>query len=264
MRALLIALLVSAGSQSVAADPASEKPWYAGTAGRTRLLHLGITTAFGVTYMASETVLKPTLAGSRCRWCEPPGFDRSVRDAVVWNDTGRAATLSTLDAYVLAPIVGFGFLVASDYDAGLGRLLDDTIPVAEAIAISQSFTQLLKFTARRQRPFVHFADPGRTPSTDDNTSFTSGHSALGFSITAGAGIICHWRHYWTEPYVWGAGIALSVSTEYLRMGADKHYLSDVVAGGGIGLAAGLLVPRLMRNGVNIVPITNGAAVVGMF
>ena len=84
------------------------------------------------------------------------------------------------------------------------------------------------------------------------------------SGTAAAGTICHWRHYWTEPYVWGSGIALSLSTEYLRMAADKHYLSDVLVGGFIGISSGLLVPRLMQRDIKIVPVPNGAAVVGVF
>src|SRR4029077_20888425 len=125
-------------------------------------------------------------------------------------------------------------------------LLDDTIPVAETIAVGQVLTQVIKFAVGRQRPYAHFGDGTQADTSDDNTSFISGHSVLGFSITASAGLICHWRHYWTEPYVWGAGIALSLSTEYLRMSADKHYLSDVVVGGIAGVGAGLLIPRLMR------------------
>ena len=130
--------------------------------------------------------------------------------------------------------------------------------------IGQALTQVIKFSVGRQRPYAHFGSPTATPTTDDNTSFISGHSVLGFSLTASAGMICHWRHYWTEPYVWTAGIALSLSTEYLRMGADKHYLTDVVAGGAVGLATGMIVPRLMREDIKIVPISNGAAVAGTF
>lgn len=97
-----------------------------------------------------------------------------------------------------------------------------------------------------------------------NVSFSSGHSALGLAITASAGVICHWRNYWTEPYVWGTGIALSVTTEYLRIAADKHYLSDEITGGLIGLAGGVVIPRLMRRDMAITPVPGGAAVVGQF
>jgi len=239
-------------------------PWYRGKYGHNRVVHLGITAGLGLAYLASETVLKPTFAATTCRWCDPPGFEVSVRDALVWHDTKRASFLSTMDAYVLAPIVGFGLLIVSDSDASWPRLIDDTLPVAETIAVSQVITQVVKFSVGRQRPYAHFGDPNARVGSDDNTSFISGHSVLGFSITASAGLICHWRGYWTEPYVWGAGIAISLSTEYLRMGADKHYLSDVLGGGALGIASGLLVPRLMRRDIKIAPIANGAAVVGVF
>jgi membrane-associated phospholipid phosphatase len=48
------------------------------------------------------------------------------------------------------------------------------------------------------------------------------------------------------------------------MAADKHYLSDVVVGGLIGFGGGLLIPRLMREDVPIVPVKNGLAFVGTF
>jgi membrane-associated phospholipid phosphatase len=123
---------------------------------------------------------------------------------------------------------------------------------------------MIKVAAGRQRPYVESLDPSAPRTPDDNASFVSGHSALGFSITASAGLICHWRHYWTEPYVWATGIALSLSTEYLRMAADKHYLTDVVAGGAVGIAAGLLVPRMMRANIKVMPTSNGVAVAGAF
>ena len=260
----LTLVLVSISAAPVAADPPTATSWYEGRAGRKRLLHIGITFGFGLAYGATTTVLSPTLSPSECRWCNPPGFDRSVRNALVWNNTSRAGLISSVEAYIVAPIVGISLLIAADHDAGWARFLDDVIPVAETVAVSQLVVEVFKFSFGRQRPEAHFGDPARPATSSDNKSFISGHSALGFSITASAGLICHWRHYWTEPYVWGSGIFLSLSTEYLRMGADKHYLSDVVAGGALGLAAGLLIPRLMRDDIVIVPINNGAAVVGSF
>ncbi len=240
------------------------EPWYEGKYGHNRIVHLTVTAALGLVYLASETLFKSAIAPTTCRWCDPPAFDRAVRNALVWQNTARADLLGTLDAYVVAPIVGFGLLIAADHDASWARWIDDILPVAETIAVSQVLTQAIKFSVGRQRPYARFAAPGATPTSDDNTSFISGHSVLGFSITASAGLICHWRHYWTEPYVWATGIALSLSVEYLRMGADKHYLSDVLVGGFVGIGSGLVIPRLMRRDITIVPIANGAAVTGSF
>lgn len=237
--------------------------WYEGKAGHKRLLHIGVAVGFGLTYVGLSA-FGTSLAPKTCRWCEPPSFDRSVRNSLVWNNTARADLFSSIDAYILAPLVGFGLLYAADHSAGWARLMDDIIPVAETIAITQTVVLAIKYAVGRQRPDAHFDDTGRPATKQDNQSFPSGHSSLGFSITAAAGLICHWRHYWTEPYVWGAGIALSLSTEYLRMGADKHYLTDVVAGGALGVAGGLLIPRLMRQDIVIAPINNGVAVAGSF
>ena len=240
-------------------------PWYRGKYGHNRLVHLGVTGGLGVVYVATETVLKSSLSATTCRWCDPPPFDRVTRNALVWNDPKRANLLGSIAAYGVAPIVGIGFLIVADSDASWARLIDDILPVAESVLVAEVITQAVKFSVGRQRPYAHFDDVHADRGThDDNTSFISGHSVLGFSITASAGLLCHWRHYWTEPYVWASGITLSLAVEYLRMSADKHYLSDVVVGGFVGLASGLLVPRLMRRDIAIVPIKDGASIVGTF
>src|SRR3954465_14032092 len=97
---------------------AESAPWYEGRDGHRRLLHLSIAATLGLADGASETVLKTTFAPTQCRWCNPPGFDRAVRNALVWRNPQRAALLSSIDVFIVAPIVGFGLLIASDHDAG--------------------------------------------------------------------------------------------------------------------------------------------------
>jgi membrane-associated phospholipid phosphatase len=139
------------------------------------------------------------------------------------------------------------------------------LPVAEAVAVSQVVVATIKFATARQRPYAHYKSTTYGDSDEARLSFPSGHAALGFALTTGAAMVCHWRHYKTEPYVWVAGIGLSLSVEYLRIAADKHWFTDVAVGGGIGFAAGLIVPTLLEhNAITIAPVPNGAAVVGLF
>jgi membrane-associated phospholipid phosphatase len=256
-RIVLVSLFLTSLVAPAAADPPAPA-WYSGEKGKKRVLHLSLAVGGGLLYFGSK-FLESTIVPEDCRWCEPQSFDRAARRELVWGDTKLADTLSSIDAYVVAPIVGIGLLYLSDRNAGWPRFLDDTIPVLETVVYTQLVVQAMKVGFARRRPYATFGtDVAYEP--DNNMSFPSGHSALGFAITTGAGMICHWRGYWTEPYVWAAGITLSLSTEYLRIAADKHYLSDVLVGGAIGIIGGLTIPRLMREDVKIVPLANGVAV----
>jgi len=248
------------------ADPIGHTtPWYTGKYAHNRFAHLAITGVLEL-YIVSGFVFKDQPTPSACRWCNPPGFDRATRNALVWNDRSRADLYSTIGAYVVSPIVGLTLLIASDKNASATRLIDDVLPVAESVAIAQVFTIFGKWAFARERPDSHFADVAHptTVNVDTYQSFWSGHSVTGFALTGAIGTVCHLRGYWTEPYVWAAGITLSLSIEYLRVAADKHYLSDVFVGGLVGLAAGLLVPQLMQRDIKIVPMTNGVSVVSSF
>lgn len=69
------------------------------------------------------------------------------------------------------------------------------------------------------------------PDESDRSSFPSGHTATAF---AAAEFLR--REYWhTSPWYGVAGYAVAATTGYLRMYNNKHWLSDVVAGAGIGI-----------------------------
>lgn len=77
------------------------------------------------------------------------------------------------------------------------------------------------------------------------------------------------RNYSIEPVVWAGGYAIAATTGYLRIAADKHYLSDVVAGAIVGTGVGLAIPLLLHRHlgskrVSIVPAGNGVRIVGQF
>ena len=44
------------------------------------------------------------------------------------------------------------------------------------------------------------------------------------------------------PLIFGSGLLLGATTGYMRMAADKHYMSDVLVGAGMGSLIGFVVP----------------------
>jgi len=238
-------------------------PWYRGPYARNRIINLSVTGALGI-YLFTNVAFGTTPTPSTCRWCSPPDFDRGARHWFLWKDVKLADSLSNYSTYYISPLVGLTLLIASEGDTSASRLIDDVLPVAETVAIVQVATQFGKYAFARRRPYAYYATTALDPGVDNDSSFWSGHSVFGFALTSAAGTVCHFRHYWTEPYVWGAGITLSLATEYLRMAADKHWFSDVITGGLVGLGAGLVVPRLMQRSIKIVPVQNGLSVAGAF
>jgi membrane-associated phospholipid phosphatase len=207
-------------------------------------------------------VIQDKLAPGACRWCGANGLDTSVRDALLWSDPGRAAALSNVTAYVLAPIAALGLPLFDDAP----HLADDAIPVLEAVVAGQLVTQVVKLSVGRQRPYAHFATGAFASSSEDNLSFSSGHTSIAFAFAVGAGTVAHARHARLEPVIWASGLAIAATTAYLRIAADKHWLTDTLGGAAIGSAAGYIVPRLARSlpEMEVVPTRSGIAVVGRF
>ena len=72
------------------------------------------------------------------------------------------------------------------------------------------------------------------PDSSDRYSFPSGHTAEAFICAEFLHQEYKGRVHWT---VIAAGYTVAASVAYLRMYHNKHYLSDVVAGAGVGIAA---------------------------
>ena len=75
-------------------------------------------------------------------------------------------------------------------------------------------------------------------------SSADSRSAVAFAAASSLGTIATLRRYRRAPYVWAAGLTLAALTGYLRLAADKHYVSDVLAGTAVGAAVGWAVPYL--------------------
>lgn len=234
---------------------------------RQRAIQLAVTAGMGATYLIVEFGFNTRLAPTTCRWCDPPGFDRAARDSLRWQDTAAANTISNVTGYVLAPIVTSGLTMLASRDRRWRRYFDDVTPIVQSAIAVSLLQHAAKFTVGRQRPYAHFSEPGSlTPSVENNVSFWSGHTSLGFSLAVSAGTIATRRGYRLAPAVWASGLALAAATGWLRIAADRHYTSDVLVGAVMGSAVGVGWPLLVHRHIRqtIIPTGNGMAIVGAF
>lgn len=191
-------------------------------------------------------------APEACRWCigpeGPNRLDAAARRALRWEQTGRAAGLSDLTAFALVPLASFGLLAAgaADRDA-LPKTPIDLLVSAQATVITLDVTQLVKLTVARERPFVGGLTPAeRAEEGDLYTSFFSGHTSFSFAVAVSSGTVASLRHYRTAPWIWATGLPLAGLAGYLRIAADKHFLTDVLVGAVVGSALGFALPYVFH------------------
>ncbi|MDR1259322.1 MAG: phosphatase PAP2 family protein [Tannerellaceae bacterium] len=154
--------------------------------------------------------------------------------------------------------------------------IDDYVQYAPAVAVyGLDFAGVKARNSLRDRTFVMVSShlimtasvhavknslSVRRPDNSADNSFPSGHTATAFT---GAHIL--FREYGGHsPWISVAGYATAGATGIMRMMNRKHWLSDVVAGAGIGIlsveAAYLLLPAFRRimgddgRDISIVPL----------
>lgn len=242
------------------ADRLGYNPWVDGP----------LTAAIWAGWFGTEA-LKGAIGPAECRWCTPSALDWSARNAVVWSETKAPRVVSDILLFGVAPLAA----VATTYGLGQvaqrpGEFLWDILLIVEAAGTAAALTQLVKFAVARQRPFAHalrLEDALEPVPVDANLSFFSGHSSFTFALAAATATVAHMRK---RPYAWVAwavGLPIATFTAYLRMAGDKHYLTDVAVGSGVGLLTGVLVPAVhdwsafMGKDVNVavMPLPGGAA-----
>ena len=221
-----------------------------------------VTTVGGLWWLTSE-FLKADLVPEKCRWCYRAEdgadllnpYDSSVRKRLLWKNTETAATFSSVLGFFVEPAAMMGLTaLSSANDRAIDRLPVDALLITEATVLAGDINQIAKFAFARERPFVHFLP--RAPDvvraltdspSDDNLAFFSGHTTLAFAVATSAGTVNSLRGYRLAPVVWGAGLTMAVTVAYLRIAADKHYLSDVMTGAVVGSVVGIGVPLLFHS-----------------
>ena len=227
---------------------------------------IGVSAAFVI-----GTELFKVVKPHSCRWCDRDdeteslnGVDRWGRSSLRWRDPRKAQFDSGVTAFLLEPAFAtVDMVVAAAADNADRAFPADLLIITEAVAVSTFLNQATKLAFARERPFVHAMAREERPRaavpSDNNVSFYSGHTAMTFSLATAAGTVATLRGYRLMPLVWGTLVPLAAATGYLRVGADKHYVTDVVVGAVLGSAAGVLLPLLWhgREGGVRVPLGSG-------
>ncbi|MBK9030553.1 MAG: phosphatase PAP2 family protein [Myxococcales bacterium] len=204
-----------------------------------------------ILYTVGEVAAKDSLSPSACRWCASNGFDTAVRDKLRWSSTGTAHTLSNIVGFGVTPIVAAAMTdLVGGLDGRGGDWFHNGVILAETGVLAATVNYVVKALVGRERPFVHALAPGDKAGTadpaDNNLSFYSGHSTLAMSLAVGAGTTATLRGYRRAWLVWATTVPMALATGYLRIGADKHWASDVLTGWALGAGFGVAVPYLLH------------------
>jgi membrane-associated phospholipid phosphatase len=189
------------------------------------------------------------------KWSSTTGFDDWVRGWLkISSESGRntAAFTSDLFVYTLAaaPFINAFFVAGWEHERWdvawkLAALDAETLLTVTFVSLS-----LQKLTAR-ERPFVK--DCQTNPNLSECSiggkyaSFPSAHTSVVFAAVA---LECfHHGFLDTSHTGWGAAvcpvtIVVATGTALLRVAADRHWATDVIAGALLGGGLGYAIPAL--------------------
>jgi PAP2 superfamily len=170
--------------------------------------------------------------------------DDNVNESLVNSDFAN-------DFFKVGAVLGqFETLFAASVGVyAFGRIKDQPkvshvgMDLIQSLAVSEALVQSLKYTTRRERP-----------DGSGRNSFPSGHAADTFAFATALERHLGWKGA-VPAYIFSSYVAMS------RLPADRHWLSDVVFGAGVGIIAGRTVTRHGAEfPVTVAPVPGGVAV----
>lgn len=187
-------------------------------------------------------------------------FDDAVRNALRVHSASALRTVwavsDAVDVSLVALVFGLDSLAVPTLRGSPGVAVQLALMDAEAYAFSSVVTIGLYDSVGRARP--SYEDCQRDPTfvgcnISPTASFPSGHTNEAFTA---AGVSCA-NHGFLPIYgsrLWDGlacarDVFLATADGVLRIMGDRHYATDVLAGGGIGFAFGYGVPTLLHYSV---------------
>ena len=155
--------------------------------------------------------------------------------------------------------------LVSDYVQGLALLTpmtlllstdirDEAVEIGtmalQTLILNQGITGAIKIHSNRKRPFVYNEDAPLEFKYRRQVfySFPSAHtsaSAAACFFTAKVFSDYYPKSKW-KKWVWVGAATLPALTGYLRYEAGRHFVSDIMAGYGLGAVIGVVIPELHK------------------
>jgi membrane-associated phospholipid phosphatase len=186
-----------------------------------------------------------------CRWCATNRFDDAVRRLLVQRAPHDAAVASHALSMIAAPALAFGAVIVPALGRRRGRhALQDSVIVLNAFLLVTGLADGVKKLTDRTRPGVFHGRVGEIEASaaplEHYVSFFSGDTAWAFVLGAAAATLAQLRGYGWSRRVALAGAAIGAATGVLRVAADMHWATDVLAGAAVGTLVGVALPRLLH------------------
>ena len=145
------------------------------------------------------------------------------------------------EIYTLLPAAATVYVVGRVKDQP--KITHVGMDLIEALAVNEALVQTIKYTTRRERP-----------DGSGRNSFPSGHAADTFAFATALERHLGWKGA-VPAYAFASYVAMS------RLPDNKHWLSDVVFGAGVGIISGRTVTRHGKAfPVTLAPVPGGAAI----
>lgn len=147
-------------------------------------------------------------------------FEREAQPQI-----NRDLTTNIDDYTRFAPIAGM-YLADALGARAKNHWFDQSKNAVLSLLLTQLVTTGLKVTIDKERP-----------NRVNNEAFPSGHTSLAFASAT----VLFEEFKKTEPLLAYSGYAFALTTGYLRIAKNKHWLSDVILGSAVGIAITKLV-----------------------
>ena len=148
-----------------------------------------------------------------------------------WDKTMKITSNSIYPIMVIAP----GSLLLTGYVNNDKVMMRDGMKTIAAIGLNLILTASLKYSFKRERPFVQYPNDIVKRENVTSWSFPSGHTSSAF-VTATALTLATKKWYVAVPaYLYACLVG------YSRMRLGVHFPSDVLGGMVVGIGSSLLI-----------------------